>query len=339
MDETIRAAFRSQAGWCRRLGAPFTAGICDAAAIGLDRSGAVGRRVLDWEGDPVADAVALRLTGGLNALVRGGFLPELGAFYPPGDRPIPPGVMARALADDRLLPWLDAAPQTNEVARSGVLMPGLLVVAAATHLPLALFELGASAGLNLRLDRYAYRLGGYDTGPSGAPLTLTPEWHGPPPPAAAIRVTSRRGVDLSPIDLTAPTARERLLAYVWPEQVARVTRLEAAIAAFVADPVALDRADAADWVDAQVATASGVATVVFHSIAWQYFPAATRARIAARLADVGAAATVDAPLAWFRFELDALAAAPALRLTTWPGGEDRLLANAGPHGASVTWYG
>lgn len=341
MEQTVRAAFRTQAEWCRRLDAPFTADVCDALASGLDRTTAVGRRVLDWPGEPVTDALALRLTGGLNALVRSGELGELAMFYPPHPATGLAPALARALADSRLLPWLDTAPQTNEVARSGVLMPGLLTVAAATGLPLALFELGASAGLNLRLDRYAYRLGTLATGPADAPLTIAPEWHGPPPPRGEVRIASRRGVDLSPVDLTDTEARERLLAYVWPEQSERLHRLEAAIAAFVADPVALDRADAADWVEAEVRTAAGAATVVFHSIAWHYFPAATAARIAAHFVTTGASATVDAPLAWLRFEFDSIAAgtAPALRLALWPGGEDRLLAHAGPHGASVTWSG
>jgi len=335
----IRAGFASQADWCRRLGAPFTARVCDMLGQIIDRSTATGRRVLDWTGDPVADALPLRLAGGLNARVRSGGLPELAALYPPHDHGGGGALetaLAAALADPRLLPWLDSAPQTNEVARSAVLVAGLLVVAEATGLPLALFELGASAGLNLRLDHYAYRLGTLDLAPPGAPLTLAPTWDGPPPPPATIRVVGRRGVDLNPVDLTIAAARDRLLAYVWPEQRERVARLEQAIAAFVADPVALDRDDAADWTEAEVAPTDGVATVVFHSIAFQYFPDATKARVAAHLEAAGAAATADAPLAWLRYEFDG-DTLPTLRLRLWPGGDDRLLAHAHPHGATIQW--
>jgi hypothetical protein len=80
--------------------------------------------------------------------------------------------------------------------------------------------------------------------------------------------------------------------------------------------------------------------VVYHSIASQYFPAASQARIAAHMARAGAAATATAPLAWLRYELDdaTAGAVPTLRLRMWPG-EDRLLARAHPHGALVKWLG
>ncbi|HPU15603.1 MAG TPA: DUF2332 domain-containing protein, partial [Polymorphobacter sp.] len=309
----------------------------------LDDSTPTGRAVLAWSGDGFADALPMRLTGGLNALARRDALPELAACYPPNPAPTDAALaaaLAKGLCDDRLLDWLASAPQTNEVARSGVLMPGLLVIAQMTGLPLALFELGASAGLNLRLDDYGYVLGGQRFGRADAPLTLAPRWDGPPPLAAPLKVAARRGVDLNPLDLGDPATSERLLAFVWPEQAERVQRLEAAIAAFIADPVALDRGDAADWVESVVAPRDGVATVVFHSIAHQYFPATTQARIAAHMARMGAAATAAAPLAWLRFELDdaSAGAPPTLRLTLWPGGE-YLLARTHPHGAVVHWLG
>ncbi len=345
MSETdVRAAVDLQIEWSHRLGSPFTARLLGALAATIDRTTAVGARVLDWPGEPVADALVLRLLGGLNALVRRGHLPALAAAYPPNPTPaetVLAPLLAEALGDARLLPWLDHAPQTNEVARSGVLMPGLMTVAAATGLPLRLFELGASAGLNLRLDRYAYDLGGRRSGPDDAPFTLAPAWTGPSPPAAAVVVVERRGVDRAPVDVGRD--RDRLLAYVWPDQTARVERLEAAIAAFLADPAVVDRDDAAEWVERTVALRRGCATVVLHSIAFQYFAADTQARIAAHLAAVGAGATPDAPLAWLRFEMEAaastLAALPTLRLTLWPGGDDRLLARAHPHGARVEWLG
>ena len=338
----IRAAFATQATWCRRLGGTFTADLCMTLARVLDRSTAVGARVLDWSGDPIADALALRLVSGLNGLVRAGSLSELAALYPPqpvGDTADFARRIAAALDDKRLLPWLDSPPQTNEVARSAVLMPGLMAVAAATVLPLRLFELGASAGINLRLDHYCYDFNGMKVGPNDAPVVLRPDWRGPPPPDAKVVVVGRRGVDLVPVDACDA---DHLLAYVWPEQIDRVARLSAALAAFVADPAAIDAGDAAAWTEANVTVVEGATTVVFHSIAFQYFPVATQARIVAHLAAVGASATAVAPLAWLRFEMDAAASAaalPALRLTLWPGGEDRLLARAHPHGASVEWLG
>ncbi len=336
----IRAAFATQAGWCRRLGADFTADLCLILGDVIDRSTTVGARILDWPGDPIADAVVLRLTGGLNGLVRGGNLPNLAAMYPP--QPLTDTAdfarqVAAALADERLLPWLDSPPQTNEVARSAVLMPGLMVIAAATGLPLRLFELGASAGINLRLDHYSYDFNGVKVGPDNAPVVLTPDWRGPLPPVTKIVVIARRGVDLTPVDARDA---DKLLAYVWPEQAARAARLSAALAGFVADPAPIDAGDAATWVEANVAVAEGATTVVFHSIAFQYFTAETQARVALKLAAVGASATATAPLAWLRFEMDAassVATLPALRLRLWPSGDDRLLAYAHPHGVTVEW--
>ena len=340
-EAEIRNAFAREGVACCHFGAEFSARLRGGLANLLDRSSRVGARVLDWPGDPYADALPVRLAAGLNALVRAGQLPELAAHFPPhapGDDASFDAALSAALHDDRIDAWLDGAPQTNEVARSGVLMPGLLAIAAATGLPLALFELGASAGLNLRLDSYAYDLGGLVLAPPAAPIKLAPAWNGPPPPAADLRIVARRGVDLNPLDVTDAAHRERLLAYVWPEQVERVARLQAALEAAALDPPTLDRGDAAAWVEARVAPVEGRCTVVMHSIAFQYFPATTQVRIAAHLEAQGARATATAPLAWLRYEFDSpeAAALPTLRLRLWPGG-DRLLARAHPHGATVQW--
>lgn len=339
-EESIRRAFVEEGQACTALRAPFSGRLRGGLAAILDRSTATGRRLLDWPGDPYADALPVRVAAGLNALVRGGHLPRLAAQFPPHDPDADfDAALAEALRDDRLLAWLDGAPQTNEVGRSGVLMPGLMTIAAATGLPLALFELGASAGLNLRLDDYRYTLGSVDCGNPAGRVRLTPSWEGPPPPDAPVRVVARRGVDLSPIDVRDAVARDRLLAYVWPEQAERIARLEAALTAAATDLPPVDAGDAAAWVEAHVAPVTGRCGVVFHSIASQYFPPDTQSRIAAHLAAEGARATADAPLAWLRYEFDnAVTSVPAtLRLTLWPGGEDRLLAHAHPHGASVQW--
>lgn len=88
-EEEVRAAFARQEGGCLRLGSPFTARLCAAFAQNLDRSTAIGRRILDWPGEPDAlhDAVPLRIAGGLHALVRRGRLPGLARLYPPAALP------------------------------------------------------------------------------------------------------------------------------------------------------------------------------------------------------------------------------------------------------------
>ncbi|MEH3146198.1 MAG: DUF2332 family protein [Methylobacterium frigidaeris] len=343
----VRRAFAVQAGHCERMGSPFTATLCRLLGERLDDRTAIGRRVLGWSGDPELDALPLRLAGGLHALVRRGRLPALAALYPPA--PPDPEPLWTALSDAvataeaDLGPWLDGPPQTNEVARSGVLMPGLMAVAAATGgRPVVLWELGASGGLNLRLDRYAYDLGGRAAGEAESPVRLAPAWSGSPPPDAPVRIIERRGVDLNPLDAGLPADRERLTAYVWPDQRERLARIEAALALAAADPPPLDRAAAGDWLALRLAASPlpGTVRVIQHSIALQYFPPAERARIAARLDEAGASATPDAPLARLAYEADPTRAGlPILDLTLWPGGETRRIATADAHGRAVRWRG
>jgi hypothetical protein len=240
------------------------------------------------------------------------------------------------LAEPDLLPWLDGPPQTNEVGRSAVLMSGLLVVADLFPQPIELLELGASAGLNLLLDRYGHDLGGVRAGDRESPLQLRPGWTGAPPPDAPVAVARRRGVDLHPLD--ARSDGDRLLAYVWPDQARRLAQLEAALAIAATHPPEVEQGDAADWLDAWLAEAreAGVTRVVLHSIAFQYFPDGTKARIAAAMEEAGAAATFAAPLAWLRYEHDG-GERISLRLRAWPSGEERLLAHCHPHGSEVEW--
>ena len=345
-EAAVRAAFAAQAGWCEKLGSPFTSRLCDVLGRNLDRRSEVGRRVLDWPGKPDAlhDSVPLRLCGGLHGLVRAGRLPALAGIYPPNPLPAPdelwPTVQDALLsAGPDLMPSLDLPPQTNEVARSGVLIAGLAVVAAETGCRLALHELGASAGLNLLCDRYDVHLGERRFGDPASAVHLAPDWEGASPPAARIDVASRRGVDINPLDVTAERDRARLLAYVWADQAERLVRLEAALATARKEPPPLDTGDAAAWIECRIGPEGepGIARVVMHSIAFQYFPAETQNRVAAHLAATGEAATAEAPLAWLRYEIEPEVSSATLRLTVWPAGEDRRLAIADAHGRKVRW--
>lgn len=343
-SEAVRFAFTSQAEYCRRLGSPFTACVCDALATGLDTASAAGRAILGWNGDPspLADNVPLRTVGALNALVRSHWVPYLAALYPPN--PLPEGgelgrAVLRALEEHsaRVLAFLSTPPQTNEVGRSAVLIGGFLTIARRTGLPLEVYEIGSSAGLNLLVDRYQYRLGEAVWGAPDAALVLAPSWEGSPPPVeAALAIRSRRGCDVNPIDLRDPIARERLAAYVWADQTDRIRRVEAAIEIARSLPVAIDCCEAADWIERQmeVAPVRGSTRVLFHSVVWTYLPEDSRNRIRGHLSRAGAVASSDAPLAWLRFEL---ADPPELRLTLWPSGEETLLARAHPHGTWVRW--
>jgi len=340
-EAAVRAAFARQAQWAEALGSPFMVRLCRVIGERLDRENEIGRRVLDWPGDPdsLADALPLRLAGGLHALVRRGDAPALAACYPP--RPLPGeerlwAALRPVLAAPALLPWLDGAPQTNEVGRSAVLISGLLVVADEFPQPLELLELGASAGLNLALDRYGYDLGGVRAGDPASPLQLTPQWMGDPPPQARVEIAGRSGVDLRPLDPRRDG--ERLLAYVWPDQRLRLSQIETALAIAASDPPLVEQGDAAAWIERRLSEPqpAGLTRVVLHSIAFQYFPEDARRRIAAALEKAGAAATFAAPLAWLRYEHDPGDDRITLRLRTWPG-EERLLAHCHPHGSVVHW--
>ena len=335
----IRAAFEAQAVHCGALGSPFMARMMSLLPDALP-DGPVLDRLAAWPGDVGhrADAVPLRLAGSLHALVLRG--DPLAAAYPPND--VPDDDLAAALTDtatrhaDHLLRWLDGPPQTNEVRRAAALIAGAHVVAARFPLPMEVAELGASAGLNLGFPRLALRAGPVRLGPEDAALELAPDWTGPPPPAAALDVRGRRGVDLHPVDPADPADRERLLAYLWPDQPHRRALTEAAVAA---GPPRVEQGDAVDWLaDRLAAPHPGRTLLIYHTVAWQYLPPAARARGAALLAEAGARAAADAPLAHLSMEDDgADAPGAAITLTTWPGAGPEPLGRICFHGRWVRW--
>ncbi len=342
--DLVRDAFRRQAAACRALGSPFTGLVCDLMAERLDEGTGFGRRVLHWPGDPVADALALRAAGALHALARSGRAPALASAYPPA---MPSAdalwkAVRAALADHdgTLTAGLDSAPQTNEVKRCAALLGGCLVIARRTGHPLDLLEIGSCAGLNLGLDRYRYEFGDAAWGDLGSPVRIGSTWRGDAPPLdVPLTITSRRGCDIRPIDPASPADRERLLSYIWPDQADRLATTAAALDHAAAAGWSVERADAADWIEARLSEAPvpGHARVVMHSIVWQYLPASVQDRIAAAIAAAGARATDDAPLAWLRMEPDGAGEGAGLRLTLWPHGRDEALGRADFHGRWVRW--
>ncbi len=362
-EEKIRNSFAVQAHWCDKLGSPFTAILLEQLGQHIDRSTKTGRILLDWSGEPTAkgDAIALRLAGALHGLVRTGRLPELAVLYPPHPMPSPEilahvASAAIVAADYDICEWLAFAPQTNEVARSSLLYAGMRVIAGQTGLPLSIFELGASAGLNLMLDKFAYGLKGNSFAQAKSGVYLSPDWTGPLPQGTEPQIVSRRGCDLNPLDVTNPAHRARLLAYIWADQPERLARTEAAIKIALLDPPQLDKADAGDWVETMIAAPSKtgatdanppqrstfpVTRVLFHSIAYQYFPQDVKARIAAHMEMVGVRSTQHTPLAWLAFE-QVEGSGPTLTLRLWRGdendGETRVLAKANnAHVHQVEW--
>ncbi len=340
-EDDNRRSFAIQAGYCTAMDAPITARVATVLGETMTRDSETGRRVLDWPGEPVADALVLRLIGGLHALHRRG-VAELAPVFTGAETD--PGKVAAILAhvlvahDAALLPWLDGPPQTNEAGRSAGLMTGILHLARRYGPRFELLEIGSSAGLNLLIGKYRFDLGGVRAGPEGSSVEIRPEWRGPPPPQAPVEIISARGVDIQPLDLAGTRDPERLQAYCWVENVERQARLAATIAMARAEGVDLVQGDAGDWVEAQLATPQpeGVTRVLMHSVVWQYLPDATQHRIADAMLAAGAGATAERPLGWVMMEPNRDLHRHEVRVRGWPGDTPmELVALTHAHGAWV----
>ncbi|MCO8269456.1 DUF2332 domain-containing protein [Actinoplanes sp. TRM 88003] len=225
------------------------------------------------------------------------------------------------------------ATQTNEIGRSALLLP----VLAALPQPLALIEVGASAGLNLYPDKYSYRYGDGVLGQSGPLLDCAAT--GLTPPAALPQVVWRAGIDLNPLDITAPADRDWLEALIWPEHDHRRDRLRQAAAIAAADPPRLIRGDLVDELPALVAEAPGDATrVVFHTSMLYQVPLPRRR---AFLALVG-----SLPVHWVAVEDPEVIEYADLPAPPGDGRHKNVLALDGKplawtegHGRSLSWFG
>ena len=178
----LAATLRLQVEACVVLGSPLYADLLERAAADVEAGGPTAAVLQGHEEDPRGSALPLRLLGAVHRLALSGKLPELAALYadPARDPDATWEAFRAALAEraDEVRDLLEHPVQTNEVARCAGLLPGFLAVAATTGLPLRLLELGSSAGLNLRWDRYRYEARGFAWGERGAPLTLRFELQG-----------------------------------------------------------------------------------------------------------------------------------------------------------------
>lgn len=350
------AGFATQAEWCRLLGSPFSAAFLDQAAddVGAGNN-VVARYMAWWDGVTRArfteDVLALRFLGAAHALALGGDAAALAARYPScGGDGDADGIWRCALEAFEanaaaVRDFLTRPPQTNEVARAGALMPGLLEIARLTGLPLALYEIGASAGLLQGLDRFHYTFGDATWGDSSSPCRMTPAWPRAalPPVDAPLAIAARRASDITPLDIGDPAGALRVKAYVWADQTARLARLEGALAIARDLDVRVEAASADRWLEDVLggAPAAGTVRVVMHAVMWQYMPDAVRARATQALHAAGARASADAPLAWLRLEPAENNKPMQVALALWRGGEPetRVLARAHPHGAEIGWFG
>jgi hypothetical protein len=249
--------------------------------------------------------------------------------------------LARLVAADpepvrRLI--LARGTQTNEPGRCAVLLP----VLARLPQPLALLEVGASAGLCLLPDFYAYDYGRARLGPRHPAANPPPVFpcranDATPLPARMPEIAWRAGLDLNPLDPADPDEAAWLETLVWPGNEPRAGRLHAAIRIAREHPPRLARGDLLADLPALAATAPGDATlVVFHSAVLAYVAPEIRARFAETVKELGAV--------WISNEVPRVLPQVAVKLDR-PAPDDRFLlavdgqpvAFTGPHGQSIDW--
>jgi len=148
-----------------------------------------------------------------------------------------------------LIPLLETRiTQTNEVGRCSYLLPAFVVAhQSAGGPPLALIDVGCSAGLHLYWDRYQYDYGVAQVGDPRSGVTIRCELRGPvrpPLPATFPACRFRLGIDLNPVDVRNPTERRWFDALIWPDHPARRRLAAAAIEELLRDPPALVKGDA-----------------------------------------------------------------------------------------------
>jgi hypothetical protein len=240
------------------------------------------------------------------------------------------------------------ATQTNEVGRCALFLPALGLVADEVG-PLALVDVGASAGLNLLLDRYSYR---YEPGGDVAPgtaVTLVCGTRGVVPvPASVPAVLDRIGIDRNPIDVRDEAAARWLEACVWPDQADRFHRLRAAITLARADPPPVVVGDAIGGLASAIAERTGGGhPVVMNSWVMSYLTHEDRVAFVAELDRIGGTRDVS----WVSVEApgqtSGLPAPPGraddettvVTLTRWRDGGRTTdhVATAHPHGFWLHW--
>ena len=343
---TLAGRFRAQAEQCGLHGSLLTEALLSGAADDLDAGGPVAELLEPLATDPPGTVPSLRFAGALHRLVLERRAPALALHYPSvgGTAPLRDlWPTARRAVHEHLgaLRGLVARPvQTNEVGRSAALYGGLLHVAAQTRLPVRLLEVGASAGLNLLVDHFAYRIGDVVFGDPASPVVMDQPWQGPHP-VGTVRVVERRGCDLAPVDPLTTDGRLTLTSYVWADQLGRLERLRGALQVAAGLPVHVERCTAAAFLAGELAEPRpGVATVVWHSVVRQYLAPDERDRVEAVLAAAGARADDRAPLYRLTMEPERVGQGSFdfhLELMSWPGGGSRILADCQGHGPPVRW--
>ncbi len=349
MSAFITALFREQAKLCDRLGSPFMAELMARCADDIEAGGPTAAFIEGHADRPAEDVLTLRVAGALHAAALSRRDEALASAYASIADGLNMDVVWRAVREylAKIEPWarafLDIPPQTNEVARAAALLPGFMAAAEGGGGKLRLMELGASAGLLLCWDGFRYAGQDWRWGEGEGP-ELAPDWRGAPAlyggDARALEITARRGCDLNPLDASDPEHALRLRAFLWADQLERRKRLDAALGVARRLRPQVERAGAADWLTRELAgPLPEGASVVYHSVAWMYFPKEEQDRARDAILSAGARASADHKLYWLQFESAHLLGEEGEDMVTvlseWPGGERRVLARADAHGRCV----
>src|SRR4051794_20555277 len=286
---TFGERMRLQAEQCRLMGSPLTAALLDGAEADLAAGGIVAELVEPFLDLPPGAVPSLRFAGALHRLVLERKAPELALHYPSvgGTAPVEEVWPAaertcRAhLAELQVL--MDRTVQTNEVGRAAVLFGVLGMIPG----PVRLLEIGASAGLNLRCDHFAYTAGDLVVGDVTSRVRLEQAWENAPPVRHEVRIVERRGCDPNPLDPTTNDGRLTLTSYVWADMLGRLERLRGALDIAARVPAVVERAGALEFLRRELAQPrAGATTVVWHSVVWQYVDPAERGAVEALLRDL-----------------------------------------------------
>ncbi len=349
---TVLEEVRLQSRFCGEFGSPFTEQLLARAADDIAAGGVCARLTANWRGNPRADAVALRLAGALHAAALTGRDPRLAAVYPASRAdwsmervwPIARDFLERE--ESHVRDFMASPPQTNETARSAGLACGFLWLAQRSPQPFHMLELGASAGLNLSWDRFAYAHPPWGRAGVNGPMIPT-RIDGPAPAWRDIDIASRAACDQNPLDASIEDDRLCLRAYIWADQPERMDRLNAAMDLARASGTRPDKADAAEWLKQKLDGEFPLGTtVIYHSIFYQYPPREAREAIREAIEAAGQRTTDSRRLAWVRFELSAFVGGErgvvryVLNVVHWTSGKrsEATLAEVDPHGRFLTWF-
>ncbi|HEY2474476.1 MAG TPA: DUF2332 domain-containing protein [Candidatus Cybelea sp.] len=337
----VATDFEGLARACTAMGSPFTAALL-REAVATYRS---GDATIVASLDPLAkyERPGLHLAGALHYLALAGDS-ALARHYPStgGDGDARAAWQAGreilTQTPERTAPLLAQIPQTNETARSLPLLAASLLLAAQYTRPLRVFEIGASAGLNLRFDRFRFEGADWAWGDPGSPLVLRNRITSGRPAAlnARLEIAERRGCDLHPLDAGKEEDRLRLTSFIWADQRERLDRLRGALTVANAVPVRIDAESYVTWLPRECRPARGCVTAIVHTIVEEHFSLQEKAQFAAAVRQCGEHASSDAPVAHVAMELAEREYPTTVQ--SWPGDEDEVtICLSDGHAQDIVW--